>query len=170
MEKKLTTYEKTLNCFKNNNFIVLILIFTLVIVWLKNIIEAGKSIKDAFFPSPIVKDTIIIEKEKVLDKPSNKLNAPPKAITKLKPEGKTIKTYISRIEDITGRGIADVKIYCPNCIKKETKTDFNGNFLLNSKFSPSEVFWKSTLSLSKEGKKSTIVVDWRENQPEPIRF
>jgi hypothetical protein len=78
--------------------------------------------------------------------------------------------YFSEVTDENGRGIADVEIYCPNCIVKKVKTTKEGNFYLEGYFDKNATFWQSTLTLSKDKKSKTETIDWREKSPEPINF
>ena len=78
--------------------------------------------------------------------------------------------YSSEVKDENGKGIADVEIYCPNCIVKKVKTDKEGNFYLEGNFDKNAAFWQSSLILSKGKKSKTETIDWRENSPQPINL
>lgn len=78
--------------------------------------------------------------------------------------------YSSEVKDENGKGIADVEIYCPNCIVKKVKTDKDENFYLEGYFDKNAAFLQSTLTLSKDNKSKTETIDWRENSPQPINL
>ena len=78
--------------------------------------------------------------------------------------------YSSEIEDESGKGIADVEVYCPNCIVKKVKSDKAGNFYLEGYFDKNAAFWQSTLTFSKDNKSKTETIDWREKSPQPINL
>ncbi|MBK8968374.1 MAG: hypothetical protein IPM36_17255 [Lewinellaceae bacterium] len=87
---------------------------------------------------------------------------------KIEAENKVI--YSSEVKDENGKGIADVEVYCPNCIVKKVKTDNEGHFDLEGYFDKNAAFWQSTLTISKDKKSKTETIDWREKSPQPINF
>jgi len=111
-----------------------------------------------------IKSIQTIETKKSLLPNESRIHEPTK-IEKQKPQ-----KYISKVEDGTGKGVADVEVYCPNCVEKSVKTDSNGGFILDSYFDESATFWQSNLTLLKDKKVKTIIIYWRENSPEPINF
>jgi len=78
--------------------------------------------------------------------------------------------YSTEVRDENGKGIADVEIYCPNCIFKKVKTDKEGSFYLEGYFEKKSTFWQSTLTLSKDKESKTETIDWREKSPQPIKL
>lgn len=85
-------------------------------------------------------------------------------------ESESRERYSSKVKDENGKGIADVEIYCPNCIVKKVKTDKEGVFYLEGNFDKNAAFWQSTLTLSKDKISRTETIDWREKSPQPINF
>ncbi|MFM9947265.1 MAG: hypothetical protein ACKV1O_04945 [Saprospiraceae bacterium] len=79
-------------------------------------------------------------------------------------------SYSSIVKDENGKGIANIEIYCPNCIVKHVKTKQNGSFHLEGYFDETSTFWQSTLTFSNHNKSKTETIDWREKSPEPINF
>lgn len=78
--------------------------------------------------------------------------------------------YSSEVTDENGKGVADVEIYCPNCLIKKVKTDKDGNFYLEGYFDKNATFWQSTLKLSKGKKSKTETINWREKSPQTINL
>lgn len=85
-------------------------------------------------------------------------------------EGENKKKYSSEVKDENGNGVANVEIYCSNCIVNNVKTDENGKFQLEGYFKEDASFWKSTIRLSKDKKSKIETIDWREKSPESINF
>lgn len=79
-------------------------------------------------------------------------------------------SYSSMVRDENGRGIADVEIYCPNCIVKNVKTKQDGSFELEGYFDKNAYYWQSTLTLSSHHKSIDKTINWREKSPQSIHF
>lgn len=83
----------------------------------------------------------------------------------------SLQTYRLEVIDTTGKGIADVEIYCANCLVKKSKTDSNGILVLKAEFDKTSDFWMSTLSLTKNNTPpKEVTIYWREQSPQPIKL
>lgn len=85
-------------------------------------------------------------------------------------EAESPQKYSSKVSDKNGKGIANVEIYCSNCIVQKMKTAEDGSFHLEGYFDENATFWQSTITLSKDKKSKTETINWREKSPQPINF
>jgi hypothetical protein len=101
-------------------------------------------------------------------KPESPTNPEPTLLKE--PEKEISRKFISKVVNEAGIGVANVEVYCPNCLTKKVKTDPDGNFTLNGFFDNNAAFWQSALTISKDKKSITTTIDWREKSPQPINF
>lgn len=107
------------------------------------------------------KDTIVANATKPINNPVNRKE--PKATLQT-------KTYMSRVIDSTGTGIADVEIYCQNCLTKKIVTSQDGSFSLKANFFETEILWVTELTFSKQKTSFSKNINWREQSPQPIKI